>query len=215
MHAYLDGEIRLEDLPPALQEKARGWDLLLSGLDDPAAVTMAPVSIEAAVMGAVSAGSSSRPDIAPEGLAAPQGGVVDWLLRPRSIRVSPLVGGLAAAALVAIIGLLPGRGTEGFVAGVDEDGTVAGAVMVQFVLNAPGAQSVAVAGDFNDWEGGGHLSDPDGDGIWTGRIHLRPGVHQYMFVVNGEEWVVDPGAEAYRDDGFGSRNAVVTVQSAI
>ena len=40
---------------------------------------------------------------------------------------------------------------------------------------------------------------------------VEPGIHEYMFVVDGAEWITPPGAEGYRDDGFGSRNAVVTV----
>jgi hypothetical protein len=36
-------------------------------------------------------------------------------------------------------------------------------------------------------------------------------MHQYMFVIDGSEWVTDPGAERWSDDGFGNRNAVVAV----
>ena len=44
-----------------------------------------------------------------------------------------------------------------------------------------------------------------------GLIALRPGMHKYMFVVNGERWVTDPEAERYVDDGFGMRNAVIAI----
>jgi 1,4-alpha-glucan branching enzyme len=85
-------------------------------------------------------------------------------------------------------------------------------VYVQFVLDAPGAVSVAVSGDFNEWDRGAHrLDDPDGDGVWTGRVPVRPGIHEYMFVIDGERWVTDPGAQRYADDGFGNRNAVLAV----
>jgi hypothetical protein len=47
--------------------------------------------------------------------------------------------------------------------------------------------------------------------VWTGRVPLQPGVHQYMFVIDGTEWVTDPGAERWSDDGFGNRNAVLAV----
>jgi 1,4-alpha-glucan branching enzyme len=84
-------------------------------------------------------------------------------------------------------------------------------VYVQFMLDAPSATSVAVAGDFTDWEPAFTLDDPDGDGIWAGRIPVRPGVHAYMFVVDETQWMTDPNAGRYQDDGFGNRNAVLAV----
>jgi 1,4-alpha-glucan branching enzyme len=123
------------------------------------------------------------------------------------VRISPLAG-LAAAAAVAFIVLLwpggedaaPGRGPQ--------DGAT---IYVQFVLEAPAATSVAVAGDFTGWTSEIGLTDPDGDGIWTGRVALKPGVHQYMFVIDGTEWRTDPNADRYTDDGFGNRNAVLVI----
>jgi hypothetical protein len=51
----------------------------------------------------------------------------------------------------------------------------------------------------------------DGDGVWTGAVPLPPGLHKYMFLIDGKEWVTDPHAERYYDDGYGMRNAVITV----
>src|SRR5690606_32428185 len=86
-----------------------------------------------------------------------------------------------------------------------------GAVYVQFVMSAPGARSVALAGDFNEWTPSVALEDPDGDGVWTGRVALEAGVHEYMFVIDGTEWRPDPNALSYTDDGFGRRNSVLAV----
>jgi len=198
LQGYLDGELRFEELPPEVQEQARGWDLLMAEVEDGAAEAGAPSWIEGAVMDEIGAGAGGG-----AGLPRAKGGIVRWLLQPREIRVSPLTGVLAAAALAALI-VLPSR--EPVVGG-----DVAATVYVQFVMEAPSARSVAVAGDFNDWEAQHQLADPDGDGVWTGRIAVTPGIHEYMFVVDGDQWVTPPSAEAYRDDGFGSRNAVVTV----
>ncbi len=41
---------------------------------------------------------------------------------------------------------------------------------------------------------------------------LPAGEHKFMFVVDGEQWMVPPLAEDYVDDGFGSRNGVVIVR---
>jgi 1,4-alpha-glucan branching enzyme len=84
-------------------------------------------------------------------------------------------------------------------------------VYVQFDLEAPNAQSVSVAGDFDGWAGRYSLEDPDGDGTWTGRVPLEPGVHAYMFLVDGTEWMTDPDAQRYAEDGFGNRNAILAV----
>jgi hypothetical protein len=131
--------------------------------------------------------------------------VFDWLLRPRTIRLSPLGSLAMAAAAVAVIVLLPDRAPT-----VTEPVAVA-QILVEFSLEAPGATTVAVAGDFSGWESDFVLEDADGDGIWTGRIPVTPGLHKYMFVIDGTDWVTDPRAQRYSDDGFGNRNAVLAV----
>lgn len=39
----------------------------------------------------------------------------------------------------------------------------------------------------------------------------KPGAYAYMFVVDGDPWVTDPFADAYRDDGLGHRNAALRI----
>ncbi len=75
---------------------------------------------------------------------------------------------------------------------------------------ASGAHTVAVAGDFNKWRtSADEMKRTDGE--WSIDLKLKPGEYSYSFVVDGKSWVPDPGAEMYRDDGFGSRNAVLRV----
>ncbi|RMH20445.1 MAG: glycoside hydrolase family 13 [Gemmatimonadetes bacterium] len=201
LNAYLDGEETRDDLPPELRAEADAWDALARDLrdDDPGG---APPWMETAVMA----------EIAREAARPRREGLLSWLLRPRPIQVSPLTGLLAAAALAAVVFVVrtPPAGPEGQVATV---AAPAGAteILVEFTLEAPGARSVAVSGDFNDWGDDVVLEDVDGDGVWTGRVPLRPGVHKYMFVIDGERWVTDPKADRYEDDGFGNRNAVLAV----
>ena len=40
-------------------------------------------------------------------------------------------------------------------------------------------------------------------------MRLPRGRHQYMFVVDDQEWQTDPRADVRVDDGFGNQNAVV------
>ena len=183
-----------------MNEYDHAWERMLENFRTDAPSGGAPAWLEDRIMAEIE--------------ALPEPGVVvrsiDWLTRRRSVRVSPLGATLAAAALAAII-LLPGmdRGTpSGVATSPDSEDAV---VYVQFVLEAPEAASVAVAGDFNEWEPAFALDDLDGDGIWTGRVPVRPGVHAYMFVIDGTEWRTDPRADRYQDDGFGNRNALLAV----
>jgi hypothetical protein len=83
-------------------------------------------------------------------------------------------------------------------------------VMLRFIYIDEKANSVAVAGDFNNWEPV-ELSkqNVNGEQVWTGLVSMSRGEHNYMFIRNGEEWVTDPLAPVRRDDGFGNKNAVI------
>ena len=85
-------------------------------------------------------------------------------------------------------------------------------VLMRFVYVDRDAESVAVAGDFSDWEPIALTrQDINGDVAWTGIIPLERGQHRYMFLKDGERWATDPLAGRYIDDGFGNRNAVINL----
>jgi 1,4-alpha-glucan branching enzyme len=82
---------------------------------------------------------------------------------------------------------------------------------VTFAIVAPEARTVAVAGTFNRWDANSHpLSGPDRHGRWAETVPLPPGRYEYLFIVNGTEWVPDALAPSV-DNGLGGRNSVVTV----
>ncbi len=84
-------------------------------------------------------------------------------------------------------------------------------VTVRFVLVAPDAKQVSLAGTFNQWDAQvTPLVRTGATGVWTATLTLPAGQHQYAFVVDGVRWVPDPGAPAV-DDGFGRRNSVLTL----
>lgn len=217
LQKYIDGELPREALSPALQAEADAWDRLTD-----AALDLRGEAAPADLVGRVLAALPAEPERAGWRSALDSG--VEWMLRPREVRLRPVYGLLAAAALAGILFL---RG-----ASVVEDATFPAAergagpstvvapdvapqdpiVYVRFAFRAPSAQSVSLAGDFNDWEADAlALLDADGDGVWTGTFALQPGVHKYMFVVDGERWETDPGAERHMDDGFGMRNALIAI----
>ncbi len=87
-------------------------------------------------------------------------------------------------------------------------------VEVTFTISGIKANQIAVAGDFNGWNTStNQLEDLDGDGIWTGKMYLKPGRYEYMLVVDDGKWVTDPNAKVYADDGFGSKNAVLFINN--
>ena len=132
------------------------------------------------------------------------------------------LAGAAAAACVAIVAvgallsLIPKQVIEVPVASVPAQAIAVGpkqepTVFVRLVLLQPGARSVSVAGDFNGWNPAQTPLERSGDGMWTATIPLKPGRYQYMFVIDGKQWIADPLATEEATDGFGSQNAVLDV----
>ena len=84
-------------------------------------------------------------------------------------------------------------------------------VFVRLILLQPEARSVSVAGDFNGWNPAQTPLERSDGGMWTATIPLTPGRYQYMFVIDGKEWIADPLADEETTDGFGAHNAVLDV----
>jgi 1,4-alpha-glucan branching enzyme len=87
-----------------------------------------------------------------------------------------------------------------------------GRATVAFELTAPEASSVALVGDFNDWNAGvTPLKRAQANGRWEVTVPLAPGQYNYAFVVDGARWLPDPTAPRTVGDDFGKPNSVVTV----
>ena len=145
-----------------------------------------------------------------------------WLVRPRSIRISPLGGlgfaGALAASLMLALSLGGGTPAAGTVvdSGVPAAETIADAAQapvqtVQFVLRAPRASSVTLVGDFNDWDTASTPMQKAAGDLWTITIPLTAGRYTYTFIVDGKRWVADPSAPRAPADEFGQPSSVVTV----
>ena len=194
LHLHLDGELSIDRLDEDSKKEAEAWERLLQAFRSEMPTQAPPPWLETRVMAEIEA--------LPE--PGPWRRVLRWLTSPRPVRVSPLLAGVAVAAMVSAV-LVSREILPWPMPGEDV------VVYVQFDLDAPGAASVAVAGDFDGWTGSHALEDPDGDGIWTGRVPIQPGVHAYMFLVDESTWVTDPRAQRYAEDGFGNRNAILAV----
>ena len=133
------------------------------------------------------------------------------------------IGSLATAAGIAVVLAV---GAE-HPAGVAENGprraavlgdTVVGALrdtlrLVQFMLTAPTASRVALAGDFNGWDPRStQLARGPVDGRWTVTLALSPGRHSYAYVVDDTQWVRDPAGTAAEPNELTPPKSVVLVR---
>jgi hypothetical protein len=205
VHRALDGELAREDLTAEERSQAARVDAaaetLRSNID-----RLAPAEMDVAVMKRIRAlglephPAERRPALARLAAAA-------WAPRDVRLRLRPAYG-LAAAAVLALIMLWPG--------GVpDRDGapivaeTPSAPIYVQFRFVANAASNVALAGSFTDWQPS-HALQETAPGVWTTVLSVQPGVHDYVFVVDGVEMVPDPYAPTVAD-GFGGVNSRLTV----
>jgi anti-sigma factor RsiW len=125
-----------------------------------------------------------------------------------------VVGGVVAGGL----SLMPGQPASApRAADVSAPAAAAApsAVLVRLVVLQPGARTVQVAGDFNGWNPARTALEQISSGAWTVTLPLKPGRYEYMFVVDGQQWIGDPFAAEQNDDGFGSRNAVLEVRPPV
>lgn len=130
-----------------------------------------------------------------------------WLLRPLTFSVTPLGALARAAALAAVV--VGATFAVSRLRPTPEAGVVASAV--PFLLHAPGAESVVLVGDFNDWDTAATPLQPAGSGTWLVTVPLLPGRYRYGFVVDGDRWLADPTAPPAPDDDFGTPNSVLMV----
>lgn len=203
---YLSGEASLEELPEHLRAEESTLRGLLETVRDR---EPAPPTLLESVMREISdpADQPGKRAVAD----SPWARAFEWLVRPRSVRVSPAAAGLALAAATAIVMfVLPSRPSADRTQVppvVESPG-----VVTRFVLIAPEAASVSLTGDFVDWDPEGiPLAEERASGVWTLDVPLEPGIYEYLFVIDGEEWRPDPMATGRVDDGFGRENSVVIV----
>ncbi len=214
IHAWLDGELPFEALTPQEQAEARAVERAVQAVSEQLTHTAAP-DLRAPVM--------SRLASAPAQPAA----VRPAQVRRRTVRAwlhdaIPAGGfGLRPAAALATFSLLIGfalgslltgdarSGLNGAMAGIDAT-AAAPQVFVRFELEAADVSDVRLAGSFTGWEADIEMT-PVGDGLWRATVPLEPGVHDYVFILDGDRHVIDPYAPRVADGfgGYSSRLALL------
>ncbi|NLI77994.1 MAG: glycoside hydrolase family 13 [Candidatus Riflebacteria bacterium] len=84
-------------------------------------------------------------------------------------------------------------------------------VQVEFSYTDPKATAVAVVGDFNDWNKDKNPLKLE-DGVWKGSMTLKPGRHEYKFVVNNTDWITDPKSSETVADKYGGRSSILVAR---
>ena len=206
IHRVLDGELSRDRLTREEQALLADYEATIAAAGHAVPRHAAP-DLTAGVMARIAA---LQPAPAAHARAAshahPVRRALAWVWTPRPVTIRPAWGlGLAAAAVATLL-LIPDAADR---TPVGTTATPAAAtpaeIYVHFRLDAPGANSVQLAGDFTEWEPTYELHEAQ-PGIWTVIVPLRAGVHDYAFVIDGERWTPDPLATPV-DDGFGGQNS--------
>lgn len=143
----------------------------------------------------------------------------EQLLSPRQVQLRPVYGLAAIILLVASLSfplyLVQSEDSGGATGNIPDTSiqqvsSTSNQVWLRFVYIDEKAESMAVAGDFSNWEPIPLTKQTvNGEQVWTGLVSMNRGEHHYMFLKNGDQWLTDPLAPVQREDGFGNKNAVI------
>ncbi|HXL02046.1 MAG TPA: glycogen-binding domain-containing protein [Candidatus Atribacteria bacterium] len=81
---------------------------------------------------------------------------------------------------------------------------------VTFKLDYPQAQSVFIAGGFNNWDTQAYPMRKTQKGHWSCTLTLPCGRYEYRYIVDGE-WYTDPSTPRVPNE-YGSENSVIEVK---
>jgi hypothetical protein len=203
IHQHLDGDDRVALSP---DERAAA-DALRRTLDAAAAHLRAVPApdLAARVMAALPAQTPAVPAWRK---------AAGWLWNPRPVRLTfrpaYALAGAAFAAVAAVVVPTLDRDPAPVAVAAPGAKTAAPVVYVQFRLESAQARQVALAGTFTGWQPTLQLEQKE-PGVWTALVPLKPGVHDYVFVVDGERWMPDPNAPQQVDDSFGGTNSRISL----
>jgi Glycogen recognition site of AMP-activated protein kinase len=197
VHRYLDGELRQEVLTSEELQEIAACEAFVRETRETYRSIKVP-DLTARVMSRL----PTAPAIHSGTLKQFIQNALGWIWTPRSVRLRPVYGILAVAAVCLIFVLPKFNGNQ-------DVGPANVKVFVQFRLDAAQASEVSLAGSFTGWKPAYRLQQV-GPGTWSIVVPLEPGVHDYAFVIDGGKWINDPTAPAV-DDGFGGVNSRLSV----
>lgn len=82
-----------------------------------------------------------------------------------------------------------------------------------FVFHDDGANTVSVAGDFNEWDLRATPLKRNGSGLWSTEVVVpHKGRFAYKFVVDGNRWIEDPNNGMKAPDNHGGLNSLLVIE---
>jgi hypothetical protein len=229
IHDYIDGRLPLSALTDEERRELSQLQTAISGSLDH--VRDAPTPDVASLVMARVRASEARNTTSIRALQRERAAswltrVRKWFWTPRTVQLRP-AWGFASVALMALAvsvassemprltssggAMAGGAMEEARVTEHSAQDTPDPVLYVRFELDASGASSVSLAGSFTDWQPSLELSEL-APGHWTALVPLKPGVHDYAFVVDGDRWVADPNGISIRD-AFGGVNSRIALLS--
>jgi 1,4-alpha-glucan branching enzyme len=73
------------------------------------------------------------------------------------------------------------------------------------------AETVAVVGDFNNWDPNATPMKRKKDGSWSATLRLAPATYRFRYVADGKKFFNDPEADGTEPSGFGEDNCILRV----
>jgi hypothetical protein len=201
VHECLDGDLSRDDL--SVPEQADLNTLERDLLSVAEYVRTAPaVDMRTEILRRLPSAAPRRSALASASAALRRAWTWIWRPRPLTIQLRPATA-LAAIGLLAVLSFPVLRSDDA--AEFRTAAAEARSIYVQFRLDAAEATSVSLAGSFSAWSPAIELRET-APGVWTAMVPLTPGVHDYLFLIDGVEWVPDPTARPVEDD-FGGTNS--------
>jgi len=80
----------------------------------------------------------------------------------------------------------------------------------EFTYENQAATRVSIVGTFNDWNKDANPMTLE-NGTWKNRINLKPGKHEYQFVINDTDWVTDPKQDKSAENKYEGKNSVIEI----
>ena len=82
-----------------------------------------------------------------------------------------------------------------------------------FVFHDDHAESVSLAGDFNDWNPAGAPLARGHTGLWNVAIEVPTrGRYEYKFLLDGKRWLEDPNNGMKVPDNYGGLNSLIVIE---
>ncbi|MFO7985402.1 MAG: glycogen-binding domain-containing protein [Desulfatiglandaceae bacterium] len=81
---------------------------------------------------------------------------------------------------------------------------------IEFRISAPGAETVLLSGNFNNWSQHSDFMKKDQTGTWKKIKMLSQGTYEYKFIVDGT-WTLDPNCSETACNQYGTYNNIIEI----